>query len=146
MVAGCCWDVAVVPADVDGCWDVAVETLASCLPRTFACYPIGARLSQLVGIPGWGKPPAWGDSTFGFSRPGILSGVQSVRVVVTPAVDKEEGRPMDTSQRTESRVDQWSPMVIRYNAIRLTSQQVDPAGGSRLRGCGWPLAVAGMRQ
>ena len=41
---------------------------------------------------------------------------------------------MDASQRTESRVDQWSPMVIRYNAIRLTSQQVDPAGGSRLRG------------
>ena len=45
-----------------------------------------------------------GDSTFGFSRPGILPGVQSVRVVVTPAVDKEEGGPMDTSQRTESRV------------------------------------------
>ena len=39
---------------------------------------------------------------------------------------------MDASQRTESRVDQWSPMVIRYNAIRLTSQKVDPAGGSRL--------------
>ena len=74
-----------------------------------------------------------GDSTFGFSRPGILPGVQSVRVVVTPAVDKEEGGPMDTSQRTESRVDQWSPMVIRYNAIRLTSQQLDSAGGCRPR-------------
>ena len=71
---------------------------------------------------------------------------------------------MGTSQRTGRRVDQWSPMVIRYNAIRLTSQQVDlaggcrprgwwstpqmvdPAGGGRPRGCGWPLAVAGMRQ
>ena len=49
---------------------------------------------------------------------------------------------MDASQRTKSRVDQWSPMVIRYNAIRLTSQQVDPAGGRRPRGCGWPLVVA----
>ena len=35
VVAGCCWD-------------VAVDTLASCLPRAFACRPIGARLSQLV--------------------------------------------------------------------------------------------------
>ena len=79
MVAGCCWDVAVDPADVDGCWDVAVDTLASCLPRTFACYLIGARLSQLVGCPGWEKPPAWGGSTFGLSRPGELPGVQSVQ-------------------------------------------------------------------
>ena len=39
VVAGCCWD-------------VAVDTLASCLPRAFACCPIGARLSQLVGFPG----------------------------------------------------------------------------------------------
>ena len=66
MVAGCCWDVAVDPADVDGCWDVAVDTLASCLPRTFACYPIGARLSQLVGFPGREKTPAWGIRHLGF--------------------------------------------------------------------------------
>ena len=60
MVAGCCWDVAVDPADVDGCWDVAVDTLASCLPGTFACYPIGARLSQLVGFPGREKATSLG--------------------------------------------------------------------------------------
>ena len=47
---------------------------------------------------------------------------------------------MDASQRTESRVDQWPRMVIRYNAIRLTSQQVDPAGGCRSRGLQWTLA------
>ena len=84
--------VVVDPADVDGCW-----LLLGCGSRPRGCgwlLECGSR--QLVGTPSCGKPQAWGDSTFGFSRPGKLRGVQSVRAVVTPAVQKEDGRPMHT--------------------------------------------------
>jgi len=107
--------VVVDPADVDGCW-----LLLGCGSRPRGCgwlLECGSR--QLVGTPSCGKPQAWGGSTFGFSRPVKLRGVQSVRVVVTPAVHKRGRQFHAHPQRTESRVDPAAtPRVV-----------VDPAEG-----------------